>query len=265
MPAQSHPTPPPCNPYQEGPPRKAYENFPTTGDVGFDVIAEAWLAGGGRPEQCESAIIIASGECAPSQSEPTVMGCNIDQSGQTSGIWQVDSAKTAIPPGSPMLDLYKTNPAVNAWVVTPLLNKTFAVGQKYDLGCYTGSGRTAPLTLAAAIEQGGAIGEITAEQAMCEQAGLECCNFIGDFCHVQQGYSQNNGCCLFAGGKNRGKDWLPFPYFYYAKMIELAKGEKINDPQVQEQVNPAEAWPDYEARAKAIAKHFCDGARAKAQ
>ena len=58
-------------------------------------------------------------------------------------------------------------------MVTPLLNKTFAESQKWNLGCYTGSGRTAPLTLAAAIEQGGAIEEITAEQAMCEQAGLE--------------------------------------------------------------------------------------------
>jgi hypothetical protein len=207
-----------------------------------DVVAD-WAAGGGRPEDCAAALIIASGETACTRA-----GCESVQS----GIWQVTSPDEPAPSGCADGD---TNPCCTVEFVRNHVT-TFLSGApnsskttSWQIGCIgefnKGNGWAGdpanpsatlppsyPLDPTAVVpavvpadHSGGGLGGTQANfiGPFCHQGGFTC-EANDPYCtaHAQAGVAGDNwgGGSLWVGAGGSGSQIFPFPYYYYARFVE---------------------------------------------
>ena len=191
---------------------KALEsNYPSTGNVSFEVIAKAWEDAGMNPELAHFALIIAGGECE--QPAQVNASCSLDKGSNASGIMQCDTCTIKAMTGGdcdkgkfgPDCQLNLFNPISNIWasvrtVLFPAkaLNRTAA---NYDDGCQFQNQQSKTC-----IQQKG--------------RGKGKNNFIGPFCHLQ--YQPKSLTQLTTGAWNGGGNTyqnLSFPDYYYDRFL----------------------------------------------
>jgi hypothetical protein len=213
--------------------------FPDGTFIPWPAVVKAWRVGGGRPQDCAAALIIAAGETACTRA-----GCESVQS----GIWQVTSPDMPAPSGCKDGD---TNPACTVDFVRNHITTLHAgVGNRttsYQVGCLgefnKGSGwpgdpsnpshaapPSTPVPPASVVP---AI--VPADHAGAGLGGTQS-NWIGPFCH-QGGFTceASDPYCtshpqVGVSGDNwgGGSEWYgvggdqiyPFPYYYYARFVE---------------------------------------------
>ena len=190
---------------------KALEsNYPSTGNVSFEVIAKAWEDAGMNPELAHFALIITGGECE--QPAQVNASCSLDKGSNASGIMQCDTCTIKAMTGGncqkgefgPNCQLNLFNPISNIWasvrtVLFPAkaLNRTAA---NYDDGCQFQNQQSKTC-----IQQNG--------------RGKGKNNFIGPFCHLQ--YQPKHLKQLTSGAWNGGGNsyQLSFPDYYYDRFL----------------------------------------------
>lgn len=208
--------------------------------VPWATIVRDWVSGGGRQEDCAAALIIASGETSC-----TTAGCESVQS----GIWQVTSPDEPAPSGC---SDGNTNPCCTVDFVrnhfTSYLSGVNNKTTSWQVGCIgefnKGNGWSGdptnpdatlppsyPLTASSIVHD-----IVPADHSGGGLGGTQS-NWIGPFCH-QGGFTceANDPYCTSTpqpglGGDNWGGGSLwygtgeggqifPFPYYYYARMVE---------------------------------------------
>jgi hypothetical protein len=211
--------------------------------IPWPIIVKDWVAGGGRPEDCAAALIIASGETACSKE-----GCESVQS----GIWQVTSPDEPAPSGCKDGD---TNPACTVDYVRNHVTSYLSAANKshttsWQVGCQgefnKGNGWAGdPTNPTATMPPSYPIDGVTVvpiivpvDHAGGSLGGTQS-NWIGPFCHqggftceandpyctskAQSGDGGDNwggGSEWYDNGSGEGAQIYPFPYYYYAKFIE---------------------------------------------
>ena len=215
-------------------------SYPEGQTIPWSAIVSDWRQGGGRAEDCAAALIIASGETSCTRS-----GCESVQS----GIWQVTSPDMPAPSGCQDGD---TNPCCTVDYVRNHLT-TFQASRtnkttSWQVGCMgefnKGNGwpgdpsnpaqtlpPSSPLPPATIVP-----GTVPGDHSGGGLGGTQA-NFIGPFCHAG-GFTceANDPYCTShpqsgAGGDNwgggslwygthQGNQIFPFPYYYYARMVE---------------------------------------------
>jgi len=181
---------------------------PQSGSVSVAEIATAWMIGGGNPDDCAAALIIASGECQPPANVGPESICDVTRSGE-GGVWQVTSPQGEIPCHNP-----GSNTCCNVMAVKAHFTAPPAGQEAWNAACnHNVSGK--PMLIAPEVvpkdHSGGSLG------------GTQY-NWIGPFCHCgifhggnpQTGHSgdQWGGGSLWVGAGG-GSQAYPFPYYYY--------------------------------------------------
>ena len=208
--------------------------------IPWSAVVADWSRGGGRPQDCAAALIIASGETSCTRA-----GCESVQS----GIWQVTSPDMPAPSGCKDGD---TNPCCTVDYVrnhitsyqASATNKTTS----WQVGCLGEFGKgngwpgdptnpqhslppSAPLPPASVVPS-----IVPADHAGGGLGGSQS-NWVGPFCHAGGFTCEGNDpyCTshpqVGMGGDNwgGGSEWIgtgqgqqifPFPYYYYARMVE---------------------------------------------
>jgi len=190
---------------------KANQNVP------WNDIAKDWVAGGGAPEDCPAALIVASGETSC-----TDEGC----ASVKGGLWQVTS------PDAPPLSGCEDGDYNNCCNVDYVRNH-FYIDKSSQIGCF-----------GTFSNDYNGVPDIVPQDHSGRGLGGTQYNWIGPFCHAgaftcvpedewchsttQSGIDGDNwGGGSQWKGEGRGNDQIfPFPYYYYAKFLESAG----NDP-----------------------------------
>lgn len=189
----------------------ACSDIPVNQNISWNQLALDWKNGGGAPEDCPAAMVIASGE-----SSCTGAGCTIPGS---SGVWQVTSP-TATPSGCTDGDTNMCCSVDN--VRTHLTNNN-----SYQTACFGNftDGYVNP-DYVPADHSGGGLGGTQPNYIgpFCHSGGVTCAP--GDpYCTSSSQTSvegdQWGGGSEWIGLGGGGNDQLfPFPWYYYGKMLE---------------------------------------------
>jgi chitinase len=209
--------------------------------IPWPAVVADWVAGGGRAEDCAAALIIAAGETAC-----TLAGCESVQS----GIWQVTSPDEPAPSGCRDGD---TNPActvdfVRNHITTYLSSANASKTTSYQIGCigefnkgngWPGDPTNPSATLPPSYPLDATLvvpSVVPADHSGGGLGGTQS-NWVGPFCHAggftceandpyctsktQSGISGDNwGGGSEWVGTGQGSQIYPFPYYYYARMVE---------------------------------------------
>ena len=224
--------------------------YPEGAFIPWPTIVADWRTGGGRPEDCAAALIVAAGETSCTRA-----GCESVQS----GIWQVTSPDEPAPSGCKDGDTNAccTVDFVRNHITTfrsSATNKTTS----WQVGCIgefnagngwpgdpTNPSRTlppsAPLPPASVVP-----GIVPADHSGGGLGGSQS-NWIGPFCHAG-GFTceANDPYCTSKGqvgdggdnwgggslwwGTGQGNQIYPFPLYYYARFVE-SQGDGNGDTQ----------------------------------
>jgi len=214
-------------------------SYKLNANIPWETVAKDWVIGGGRPEDCAAALIVASGETS----------CTKDGCGSvTSGIWQVTSPDMPGPSGCPDGDY---NPCctvdyVRNHFATKDMSKTKTTS--WQVACFgefnSGNGwpgdprnEQAKVPPSYPIEREKVVHDIVPSDHSGSGLGGTQSNWIGPFCH-QGGFSceandpycksksqKGNGGDNWGGGSlwkgaGHGNQIYPFPYYYYARFVE---------------------------------------------
>jgi len=193
---------------------------PQTGTLSVTQIASAWKIGGGDPNDCAAALIIASGECQPPPKVSAQSLCDVHGSG-AGGVWQVTSPQGDIPCTNPGSNTCCNVMAVKAHFTAPPTGQT-----AWDAACYhnvTGGKTLSSPNIVPTDHSGASLG------------GTQY-NWIGPFCHCgifhngnpQTGFSgdQWGGGSLWIGA-GHGNQAYPFPYYYYDIFNQRVMGTTV--------------------------------------
>lgn len=214
--------------------------YPTGHNIPWSVIAEDWVKGGGRKEDCAAALIIATGETSCTKS-----GCLSVES----GIWQVTSPDMPAPSGCKD---GSTNVCCTVDYVRNHLHTRVPGSKKstsWQVGCIgefnNGGGWDhdprndkfkPPISTPIPIEDvvppivpsdhsGAGLGGTQSNWIgpFCHQGGFSC-QSDDPYCHSkgQTGISGDNwgGGSVWAGSVSYGSQIYPYPYYYYARFLE---------------------------------------------
>lgn len=221
--------------------------------IPWSTVVKDWSKGGGRPEDCAAALIVAAGETSC-----TAQGCESVQS----GIWQVTSPDEPAPSGCKDGD---TNPCCTVDFVrnhiTSFLSSSTNKTTSWQVGCLgefnSGNGwpgdptnPTRTLPPSSPLPPATVVPEIVPADHSGGGLGGSQSNWIGPFCHAggftceandpychskgQVGPSGDNwgGGSLWAGTGEGGQIY-PFPMYYYARFVESQGDGNGNTPTPQ--------------------------------
>jgi hypothetical protein len=213
--------------------------YPSGAFVPLTTIAQDWVKGGGRQEDCAAALIVASGETSC-----TAAGCE----SVASGIWQVTSPDMPAPSGCAD---GSTNPCCTVDFVRnhfDTRNMSATTTTSWQVGClgefskgngWAGDVRNAAKTLppSSPMDISSVVGDIVPADHSGGGLGGTQSNWIGPFCHQgaiscewndpyctskpQTGTTGDNwGGGSVWMGQGTGDQIYPFPYYYYARFVE---------------------------------------------